>query len=70
MLPYAQPVERAGPLSAYFVEGYLSFSLPELAAGFLAPTFGLTRTADFYGIAVILLAVISLAITLVRRRRA
>jgi hypothetical protein len=49
-LPYAQPGERAGLLSAYFVEGYLSFSLPALAAGFLAPIVGLTRTADFYGI--------------------
>ena len=49
-LPYAQPGERAGLLSAYFVEGYLSLRLPALAAGFLAPIVGLTRTADFYGI--------------------
>jgi hypothetical protein len=28
-LPYAQPGERAGLLSAYFVEGF-SFSLPAL----------------------------------------
>src|SRR6266851_5532588 len=69
ILPYAQPGERAGLLSAYFVEGYLSFSLPALAAGFLAPIVGLTRTADFYGIGVILLAVTSLAITLFRSRR-
>jgi hypothetical protein len=33
-------------LSAYFIEGYLSFSLPALAAGFLAPIVGLTRTAE------------------------
>jgi hypothetical protein len=64
VLPYAQPGERAGLLSAYFVVGYLSFSLPALAAGFLAPIVGLTRTADFYGIGVILLAITSLAITL------
>jgi len=57
-------------LAAYFVEGYLSFSLPALAAGFLAPIVGLTRTAALYGIGVILLAVTSLAITLVRGRRA
>jgi hypothetical protein len=69
LLPYAQPGERAGLLSAYFVEGYLSFSIPALAAGFLAPIVGLTRTADFYGIGVILLAVASLAITLFRGRR-
>jgi hypothetical protein len=70
ILPYAQPGERAGLLSAYFVEGYLSFSLPAVAAGFLAPIVGLTRTADLYGIGVILLAVTSLAITLLRGRRA
>ncbi len=70
VLPYAQPGERAGLLSAYFVVGYLSFSLPALAAGFLAPIVGLTRTADFYGIGVILLAITSLAITLLRSRRA
>src|SRR6202022_157249 len=68
VLPYAQPGERAGLLSAYFVVGYLSFSLPALAAGFLAPIVGLTRTADFYGIGVILLAITSLAITLLRGR--
>jgi hypothetical protein len=69
ILPYAQPGERAGLLSAYFVVGYLSFSLPALAAGFLAPTVGLTRTADFYGTGVILLAITSLAITLLQGRR-
>jgi hypothetical protein len=49
-------------------QGYLSFSLPALAAGFLAPVVGLTRTADFYGAAVILLAISSLIVTLLRRR--
>jgi hypothetical protein len=67
---YTQPGERAGLLSAYFVVGYLSFSLPALAAGFLAPIVGLRRTADFYGIGVILLAITSLAITLLQGRRA
>jgi hypothetical protein len=70
VLPFAQPGERAGLLSAYFVVGYLSFSLPALAAGFLAPIVGLTRTADFYGVGVILLAITSLGITLLRGRRA
>jgi MFS family permease len=69
VLPFAQPGERAGLLSAYFVEGYLAFSLPALAAGFLAPVVGLTRTADFYGVGVILLAITSLGITLLRSRR-
>jgi len=69
VLPFAQPGERARLLSAYFVVGYLSFSLPALAAGFLAPIVGLTRTADFYGLGVILLAITSLGITLLRSRR-
>ena len=43
---------------------------PRLRAGFLAPIFGLARTANFYGIGVILLAITSLAITLLRGRRA
>jgi MFS family permease len=46
VLPFALPGERAGLLSVYFVVGSLSFSLPALAAGFLAPIVGLTRTAD------------------------
>ena len=62
MIAYAQPDERAGLLSAYFVEGYLAFSIPALAAGFLAPVVGLTRTADFYGVGVILLAVSTLIV--------
>ena len=69
VLPYAEPGERAGLLSAYYIEGYLSFSLPSLAAGFLAPIAGLTLTAEFYGIGVVLLAVFSLGITLLRGGR-
>jgi len=70
VLAYAQPGERAGLLSAYFVEGYLAFSVPALAAGFLAPVVGLTRTADFYGAGVILLAISSLIVNLPRHRQA
>jgi MFS family permease len=69
VLAYAQPGDRAGLLSAYFVEGYLAFSLPALAAGFLAPVVGLTRTADFYGAGVILLAITSLIVNFMRNRR-
>ena len=65
-----QPGERAGLLSAYFVLGYLAFSVPALAAGFLAPVIGLTRTADFYGAGVVLLAATTLIVNLWRRRRA
>ncbi|BAV47828.1 MFS transporter [Mesorhizobium sp. 113-1-2] len=66
ILPFAKPDERAALLSAYFVVGYLSFTLPAIAAGFLAPVVGLTRIANFYGAGVILLAVTSLIINFTR----
>jgi MFS family permease len=68
VLAYAQPGERAGLLSAYFVEGYFAFSVPALVAGFLAPIVGLTRTADFYGAAVVLLAISTLIVNFLRHR--
>jgi hypothetical protein len=68
VMPLAKPDERASLLSAYFVEGYLAFSLPALLAGFLAPIVGLTTAADFYGIGVIILAISSLAATVLHRK--
>jgi len=68
VMPLAKPDERASLLSAYFVEGYLAFSLPAVIAGFLAPIVGLTTAADFYGTGVIVLAVGSLAATMLRRK--
>jgi len=59
----AQPGERAALLSAFYVEGYLAFTLPAMLAGFLAPVVGLTTAADFYGGAVIFLALASLSAT-------
>ncbi len=69
VLSNAQAGDRAGLLSAYFVEGYLAFSIPALAAGFLAPVIGLGRTADFYGAGVILLAISTLIVNILRRQR-
>ena len=69
LLPWAQPNERAALLSAFYVEGYLAFSLPAVLAGFLAPLVGLTRTAVLYGTGVILLALVSLAATAFRRTK-
>ena len=43
-------------------------SVPALAAGFLAPVIGLTRTADFYGAGVVLLALSTLIVNHVRQR--
>ena len=60
VMPQAQAHERAGLLSAFYVEGYLSFSLPAILTGLLAPMVGLPMAADVYGAAVILLATASL----------
>ena len=60
VLPLAKADERAGLLSAFYVEGYLSFSLPAVLTGFLAPIVGLTVAADVYGAAVIITALASL----------
>ncbi len=67
VLPLAKADERAGLLSAFYVEGYLSFSLPAVLTGLLAPVVGLTVAADVYGAAVIAMALASLlALTLSR----
>ena len=60
VMPLAKADERAGLLSAFYIEGYLAFSLPAVLTGFLAPTIGLRAAADMYGAAVILMAAASL----------
>jgi MFS family permease len=67
VMPLAQAHERAGLLSAFYVEGYLSFSLPAILAGLLAPMTGLPLTAYVYGAAVIVLAIAS-RVTMARSR--
>ena len=60
ILPLAKVDERAGLLSAFYVEGYLSFSLPAVLTGFTVPMVGLTVAAYAYGGAVIAMALISM----------
>ena len=60
VLPHAEAHERAGLLSAFYVEGYLSFSLPAILTGLVAPLVGLPLAADVYGAVVIALALGSL----------
>jgi hypothetical protein len=67
VMPLAKANERAGLLSAFYVEGYLSFSLPAMLSGFLAPIVGLTTVADVYGAAVIVLALASTVTMMVSR---
>jgi MFS family permease len=60
VMPQAEAHERAGLLSAFYVEGYLSFSLPAILTGLVAPIAGLPLAADVYGAVVIVLALASL----------
>jgi MFS family permease len=60
VLPLAETDRRAGLLAAFYVEGYLSFSLPAILAGLAVPMVGLTVTAYAYGTAVIVMALASM----------
>jgi MFS family permease len=60
VMPQAETHERAGLLSAFYIEGYLSFSLPAILTGLVAPIAGLPLAADVYGTVVIVLALGSL----------
>jgi MFS family permease len=60
VIPLAKADQRAGLLSAFYVEGYLAFSLPAVLARVFAPVVGLPVAADIYGAVVILLTVASL----------
>jgi MFS family permease len=68
VLPLAKADERAGLLSAFYLEGYLAFSLPAVLTGFLAPIVGLRLAADVYGAAVIVMAVASLVAIAISRQ--
>jgi hypothetical protein len=59
VLPLAKTDERAELLAAFYVESYLSFSLPAVLTGFSVPMVGLTVAAYAYGAAVILMALVS-----------
>jgi MFS family permease len=61
ILPLAGAHERAGLLSAYYIGGYLAFSLPAILLGLMAPVLGLPLAATLYGGGVILLSLASLA---------
>jgi MFS family permease len=55
------PGERAALLAAVFTVSYLGFSLPAIAAGIAAGHIGLERTAQLYGVGVIVLALLAVA---------
>jgi hypothetical protein len=55
----AKTDKRAELLAAFFVEGYLSFSLPAVLTGFTVPMVGLTVAAYAYGATIILMSTIA-----------
>jgi hypothetical protein len=67
ILPLAAADERAGLLSAFYVESYLAFSLPVILGGLSVPALGLLLTTYIYGAIVILLALMSLLATRLSR---
>lgn len=68
LLPLAGEHERAGLLAAYFVESYLAFAIPAIAAGLAAPVLGLVTTSYIYGAVMIGLIAVSLVATQQKRR--
>jgi hypothetical protein len=64
LLPTAGPHRRAGLFSAFYLQSYLAFSLPAVAAGLSVPLIGLSTAAYLYGAAIILLAVTSMIASL------
>ncbi len=55
IMPLAKPDERAGLLSAFYIQSYLAFSVPAILAGFLSKTLGFAEAADIYAGAIMLL---------------
>jgi hypothetical protein len=70
LLPTAEAHQRAGLLSTFYVESYLAFSLPAVAAGLSVPLLGLATVTYIYGVGVIVLAVISMVASLASGRSA
>jgi MFS family permease len=63
------PGQRAALLAAVFTASYLAFSLPAIAAGVAVSHVGLQRTAEVYGLGVIVLALLAVAGLALHARR-
>jgi hypothetical protein len=68
LLPTAHPHERAGLLSAFYLQSYLAFAVPAVVAGLSVPLIGLATAAYVYGAVIIALAIISLMASLFMER--
>ena len=69
LVPLAEPHERAGLMSTFFVLSYLAFSVPAIAAGLVAGRVGLQAASLGYGLLLVALAGVALAM-LARRQDA
>jgi len=61
LVPLAEPHERAGLMSTFFVLSYLAFSVPAIAAGLVAGRVGLQAASLGYGLLLVALAGVALA---------
>jgi MFS family permease len=68
VVPFAETHERAGLLSALYVVSYLAFGLPAVIAGVLDEHLGLLRTARWFGLVTMALAMIAFVGLVVQRR--
>jgi hypothetical protein len=68
VLPTAHAHERAGLLSAFYLQSYLAFAIPAVAAGLSVPLIGLSSVAYVYGAVIIVLAIMSLVASLSAER--
>jgi len=68
LLPTAHAHERAGLLSAFYVQSYVAFAVPAVAAGLSVPLIGLSTVAYIYGAAMIVLAIMSWGATYLAER--
>lgn len=60
VMPLARPEERAGLMTAFYVESYLAFSIPAIIAGLMVKQIGLINSSNLYLLSIIFLAFISL----------
>jgi hypothetical protein len=63
----AEPDDRAGLVAAFYIVGYLAFSVPALVAGVATTAFGLHSTALVYSGSLAVLAAAAVGILLLRR---
>ena len=70
IMTLAGPAERAGVISVAYIICYLAMGLPAILAGVLVVHSTVTRTAQEFGVAVIVLAGITAAGTILSSRRA